>query len=212
MALYRTVSLQFWTDPKVDDEFSPEDKYFYLYLLTNPHTALCGCYEISMKQMCRETGYNEDTVNRLLNRLEKQHEVIRYSPQFKEVLILNWHKYHPASGKEMLRKLYRSAENVKSAEFRFYLAHVFRSYHGWGWVDKIDYKPRPQDSRRSSKYNTWRMAVYRRDGFKCRFCGDDDQIHAHHIKPWADYPDLRFDVDNGITLCPTCHRAIHRKE
>ena len=94
MALYRTVNLSFWTDPKVDDDFTPEDKYFYLYLLTNPHTNLVGCYEVSMKQMCRETGYNEDTVLRLLGRMSEQHDVIRFSQETKEVLILNWHKYN----------------------------------------------------------------------------------------------------------------------
>ena len=77
MAIYRTVHITFWTDPKVDDDFTPEDKYFYLYLLTNPHTTLCGCYEISMKQMVRETGYNEDTVKRLLKRMEYTHGVIQ---------------------------------------------------------------------------------------------------------------------------------------
>ena len=58
MAFYRNISINFWTDSKIDDDFTPEDKYFYLYLLTNPHTNICGCYEISMKQMERETGYN----------------------------------------------------------------------------------------------------------------------------------------------------------
>ena len=67
MATFRSIHLTFWTDSKVDDDFTPEDKYFYLYLLTNPHTNLCGCYEISTKQMIRETGYNEDTVKALLN-------------------------------------------------------------------------------------------------------------------------------------------------
>lgn len=130
MALYRTVSLQFWTDPKVDDEFSPEDKYFYLYLLTNPHTALCGCYEISMKQMCRETGYNEDTVHRLLERLEKQHDVIRYSKQTKEVLILNWHKYNWSKSEKIIAGVLDNALHIKDHNFRAYLADLIRSYGG----------------------------------------------------------------------------------
>ena len=58
MALYRTISLSFWNDNKIVDDFTPEDRYFYLYLLTNPHTNLIGCYEISLKQMSYETGYN----------------------------------------------------------------------------------------------------------------------------------------------------------
>ena len=67
MAVFRTISNSFWTDSKVDDTFTPEDKDFYLYLLTNPHTNICGCYEISNKQMSRETGYNEDTIKRLIS-------------------------------------------------------------------------------------------------------------------------------------------------
>ena len=130
MALYRTVSLQFWTDPKVDDEFSPEDKYFYLYLLTNPHTALCGCYEISMKQMCRETGYNEDTVRRLLDRLERKHEVIRYSKQTKEVLILNWHKYNWSKSEKIMTGVLDNALHIKDHNFRAYIADLIRAYGG----------------------------------------------------------------------------------
>lgn len=130
MAIYRTVSLNFWTDPKVDDEFSPEDKYFYLFLLTNPHTTISGCYEISMKQMCRETGYNEDTVNRLLNRLEKQHEVIRYSAQFKEVLILNWHKYNWSKSEKVISGVVEQASHVKCPQHRAYLADLIQSYGG----------------------------------------------------------------------------------
>ena len=130
VAIYRTVSLNFWTDPKVDDEFSPEDKYFYLYLLTNPHTTISGCYEISMKQMCRETGYNEDTVNRLLNRLEKQHEVIRYSAQFKEVLIMNWHKYNWSKSEKVIAGVIEQASHVKDPQHRAYLAVLIQSYGG----------------------------------------------------------------------------------
>ena len=70
MAIYRNVQLSFWTDNKVEDDFTPEDKYFYIYLLTNPQTNICGCYEVSYSQMTRQTGYNKDTVNRLLERFD----------------------------------------------------------------------------------------------------------------------------------------------
>ena len=51
MAKGRLVSTSFWTDSKIVDDFLPEDKYLYLYCLTNPHTNLCGCYEVSVKQI-----------------------------------------------------------------------------------------------------------------------------------------------------------------
>lgn len=121
MAVYRNVSLNFWTDSKVDDEFSPEDKYFMLYLLTNPHTTLSGCYEISMKQMERETGYNVDSVRRILKRLEFTHNVIRYSANTKEVLVLNWYKYNWGTSEKVKSGVKESAKDIKNKDFRQYV-------------------------------------------------------------------------------------------
>lgn len=118
MAIYRTVHMTFWTDPKVDDDFTPEDKYFYLYLLTNPHTTLCGCYEISMKQMVRETGYNEDTVKRLLKRMEYTHGVIQYDQKTKEVFIPHWGRYNWCNSPKTKERAVKDIETVKSERFR----------------------------------------------------------------------------------------------
>lgn len=58
------------------------------------------------------------------------------------------------------------------------------------------------------EYMAWARAVKRRDHFTCRRCGHHQRrgMHAHHVLPWADFPQWRFDVSNGITLCPPCHR------
>lgn len=119
---YRNVSQSFWTDPKVDDDFTPEEKYFFLYLLTNPHTSVCGCYEISMKQMERETGYNCDTVSRLISRMQDVHKVIRYDDQTKEVLIINWPKYNWTKSEKLISAIVSAAEHIKSAAFK---RHIF---------------------------------------------------------------------------------------
>jgi hypothetical protein len=113
--------MSFWTDSKVDDDFTPEDKYFFLYLMTNPHTNICGCYEISMKQMERETGYNTDTVKRLLHRMEKMHNVIRYSEKTKEVLIVNWGKYNWSASEKVQKAVIAVAEHIKHEQFRKYV-------------------------------------------------------------------------------------------
>lgn len=118
MATYRTVHISFWTDPKVDDDFTPEDKYFYLYLLTNPHTNICGCYEISMKQMVRETGYNDDTVKRLLNRMEYTHNVIQYDSSTKEVFIPRWGKYNWFNSKDTMAGVAKVVSCIKSERFK----------------------------------------------------------------------------------------------
>lgn len=121
MAFYRNISMSFWTDSKVDDDFTPEDKYFFLFLMTNPHTNICGCYEISMKQMERETGYNTDTVKRLLHRMEKMHNVIRYSEKTKEVLIVNWGKYNWSASEKVQKAVIAVAEHIKHEQFRKYV-------------------------------------------------------------------------------------------
>jgi len=71
-------------------------------------------------------------------------------------------------------------------------------------------------SRYTWRYNAWRKAVLDRDGFCCQHCGHQGQrvykgggMHAHHVKPYATYPRLRYAITNGITLCGLCHQTQH---
>lgn len=114
MAIYRQIYLTFWTDQKIQNDFTPEDKYFYLYLLTNPATNLCGCYEFSMKQAITDTGYSADTIENLLVRLEKNHKVIKRDIETNEVLLLNWHKYNWSTSKKFLAGVQKIISYIKS--------------------------------------------------------------------------------------------------
>ena len=131
MKNYRNVSQSFWNDSKVDDDFSPEDKYFMLYLLTNPHTSVCGCYEISMKQMERETGYNSDTIARLISRMQDVHNVIRYDQETKEVLIINWHKYNWTKSEKLMKAVVYAADHIKSEVFKQYVIDTVSIRYGY---------------------------------------------------------------------------------
>lgn len=132
MAIYRNVQLSFWTDNKVEDDFTPEEKYFYLYLLTNPQTNICGCYEVSYSQMTNQTGYNKDTINRLLDRFEKVHNIIRYCKETKEILILNWYKYNWSKSKDTLRGVLKVSEHIKSKAFREYVVGIVTNIENGG--------------------------------------------------------------------------------
>ncbi len=68
--------------------------------------------------------------------------------------------------------------------------------------------------RASTKFAEWRQAVFARDEYTCAMCGRrGGSLHAHHIKLFSRFPDLRYVVSNGITLCGTpCHRSLRRKE
>ena len=61
--------------------------------------------------------------------------------------------------------------------------------------------------RMSLEYKLWRTAVFKRDNFICIWCGSKEKIQADHIKRFADFPELRFAIDNGRTLCEPCHRT-----
>jgi len=56
----------------------------------------------------------------------------------------------------------------------------------------------------------WAMEVKKRDGLKCQHCGSQNNLHAHHIVKWKLDEKLRFDLDNGITLCCPCHARTER--
>lgn len=63
--------------------------------------------------------------------------------------------------------------------------------------------------RRSSTFKEWRAEVFKRDNWTCQICGAKRPLHPHHIKSFSEYPELRFEVSNGQTLCESCHGKIH---
>lgn len=97
MGVKRIVDTEFWTDDGVD-EFSPEDKYFMLYLLTNPFTKQLGIYKISVKQAAFQLGYSVDAVNVLLDRFENKYKMIVFSRETSEVAILNFLRHSVMKG------------------------------------------------------------------------------------------------------------------
>jgi len=77
-----------------------------------------------------------------------------------------------------------------------------KNSHGWrGGVTPIHLR-----IRSSCEMKKWKKAVFKRDKYKCIQCGSKEKIEADHIAPFAYYPELRFSVDNGRTLCNKCHR------
>jgi len=68
--------------------------------------------------------------------------------------------------------------------------------------------------RKSIDHKEWAKSVYKKDNYNCQMCGlkcKANNIIAHHIKSFADYPALRFEIDNGITLCRSCHKKLHKE-
>ncbi|MCR5810976.1 MAG: hypothetical protein K6G34_06200 [Lachnospiraceae bacterium] len=123
MAIYRNIQMSFWTDAKIADTFTPDEKLMYLYLLTNPHTNLCGCYEISSRQIAFEIGFKREQIEKLIKSLQDK-RVIVYSTDSREVLLVNWHKYNWTSSEKLRKPLREEVKKVKKSEFRRYLERI----------------------------------------------------------------------------------------
>lgn len=65
-------------------------------------------------------------------------------------------------------------------------------------------------ARTSKAFIVWRESVFTRDNWTCQKCGARGvHLHPHHIKEFSRCPELRFEVDNGLTLCKECHLGLH---
>ncbi len=73
-----------------------------------------------------------------------------------------------------------------------------------------NYSPTARRRNRGGQHHKWVNAVLSRDKATCQHCGVKNvDLHAHHIKSYKNHPELRFDVANGLTLCFSCHWAVH---
>lgn len=111
-------------------------------------------------------------------------------------------------GKEYFRKGAKARAESKYCSHECSIAAHKGDGH-WNWKDGVT--PELHRLRNTAEYHEWRLAVYERDYWTCQHCGkkERDDIVAHHIKSFNDFPDLRHDVDNGITLCRSCHKKVH---
>jgi dipeptidyl aminopeptidase/acylaminoacyl peptidase len=119
MAAFRKISVTFWSDSFIGD-LTPEQKYFYLYLMTNDKTTQCGIYETSIRKICFDTGYNSETVLKLLDFFQEKNK-IRFSKETNEIALLNWVKFNDSNSPKVLSCVEKELKNVKNRVLIQYL-------------------------------------------------------------------------------------------
>jgi hypothetical protein len=95
---------------------------------------------------------------------------------------------------------------------------LFTSVVGYGYY-RVTHRPTPnpidlaiqrraenEAARKSPQYSAWRLAVLKRDGFRCVWCKATDNLEVDHVYPFAYFPELRFEITNGRTLCQYHHK------
>ncbi len=132
-------------------------------------------------------------------------------------------KHHTAVGKENISKAKKGKRVSIKTEFKKgNKPHNTGKPHSLETRMKISLSlgikkgfitPQNQIIRSSIEYKLWRTAVFERDNYTCIWCGKKNgegktiYLNADHIKPFALFPELRFAIDNGRTLCIECHKT-----
>jgi len=109
-------------------ELTPEEKYFYLYLMTNSKTKQCGCYELPKRIMEFETGYNRETIDKLLDRFIGYGKIL-YDENTNEILLINWLKFNPINNVNIEKCVNKEMAVIKSADLLGVLEGLRRGLH-----------------------------------------------------------------------------------
>lgn len=100
--------------------------------------------------------------------------------------------------KKLTRRYFRRCKECMGFSMKGKNHHNWRGGHG----------SERHNLMKQKEYQLWRIAVFMRDDYTCQSCGDNKggNLQAEHIKSWALYPELRYAINNGRTLCKNCHK------
>ena len=114
MGEFTKIARSFWETDEARD-MTPEEKYFWFYLRTNANVNTLGCYVFRMRRAMDETGYNRETLEKLLSRMVEQ-GYISYCAETGEVLLLGWGAENWNKGTGVKRAVAADLKNVQSPE------------------------------------------------------------------------------------------------
>jgi hypothetical protein len=112
----RLIDTELWNNEEIIENFTAEDKYFWLYLLTSPHNNICGVFKNSPTLIARDMGLHKDTIVNLLYRFEKVHNLIFADKETNEILILNWYKWNWTKSPKILTMVEKEINSLKSVK------------------------------------------------------------------------------------------------
>ena len=153
MAIFRKVHVTFWKDNFIET-LTPEQRYFYLYLITNGNTTQCGIYEISIRQMCFDTGYNKETVLDLLKSFTELGK-IKFSDATNEIALKNWAKYNDSTSPKVKSCVKKELKNVKD---RTLIEYVY-SINTVSIHDKYSIHTHTQEEEEKEQEEEWKTTT-----------------------------------------------------
>lgn len=117
MAVYHVVYEKFWTDADVS-ECTAHEKYFLLSSLVFPQVKMCGCYEITIKQISDYMGLSTTEIESIISGFEKRGKFLVYDRDTKELFMKNWFKYNWTDSPSVDKRLREEISEIKNDQFR----------------------------------------------------------------------------------------------
>ena len=125
----RLIDTELWNNEDIIEYFTAEDKYFWLYLLTNPHNNICGVMKASPVLIARDMGYSKECVQNLMYRFENVHKAIFVDHETHELLILNWGKFNWNKSTDILKTVEKNLASISSERIKNML--IFKINEMW---------------------------------------------------------------------------------
>ena len=220
----RVVNTSFWNDEKVVNMFTPEDKYFYLYLLTNPHTSQLGIYKLVPKIAAFELGYSVDAVTCLLDRFENKYGMVKYSEATSEIAIGNFLLHSIVKGgKPVMDCMLTEERNVKDKSLLIYIYNILKDKN----IDNATVKEyvkhleevyiNDNDNERIVLCDSLRLrekiiaeseSLPDEGEFVCSWCGNKVSALQEHHFPLP----KNMGGRETVSICKKCHVKFHTLE
>lgn len=179
---YRKIHDSFWTDPDIE-ELTPEQRYFYLYLLTNPACNQIGLFEFSVRRAVFETGYNRETIEKLLDHFEYLGKIV-VSRETKEIVICNFYHHNKSNSPKVITHVQQLLSNVKD---RTLIQSIYS-------IDTVSQKEEEKEEEKTKEKET---NIIRRDA--------ELESHQHLLALWNQL------FDCNLRMTESKHRQIRSR-
>lgn len=133
----------------------------------------------------------------------------------------SWPHIQPSKGTHICTDCAFKTEQIDEKEYLASSGFLIDSFHAavdpegkikiWQGSKTPAWVRSESKQRNTPEYADWREKVFESDNYTCQVCGQcGGELTAHHIKSFKNHPELRTDVNNGVTLCLECHKEQHR--
>ena len=190
MAIYRQIQIDFWQDDFVTD-LSAEDRYFFIYLLTNSKTTQCGVYQINVKLAAFELGWDREQVNKLLKRFVEYGKIL-YDDSTSELMLVNWLKYNKATSPKVAKVIDREIKSIKNEHFRDTLVNLCINY-GYP-IDTVSI-PNRNNNKNNNKNNNNNQNNNQNE----KQTEEAVASESSSVCPSVDYEDTEFEIEEPET-------------